>query len=110
MCLIDAIWNSFHVGNLVEFSMKKVELEIYHVFAKKLVEQGKAYVLYTIASEPATVSIIWGEATLIEMLQNSTDDDQNHYDLGGRRIYKTDKGVHIIRTAEGRLQGKKTIK
>ena len=60
------------------------------------VDQGKAYVLYTIASEPATVSIIWGEATLIEMLRNSTDDGQNHYDLGGRRIYKTDKGVHIV--------------
>ena len=74
------------------------------------VEQGKAYVLYTIASEPATVNIIWGEATLIELLKDSTDDSQNHYDLGGRRIYKTAKGVHIIRTPEGRLQGKKTIK
>ena len=61
-----------------------------------VVPKYKAYILFTIANQPDIVPIIWDEATSIRALTIDMDGDEKHYDLNGRRIYKTAKGVHVI--------------
>ena len=69
----------------------------------EVIPKNKAYCQYTIAGDqPGEISVIWSEATLIEMFKNAVEDHDYHYGLGGRRIFRTDKGVHI-------QQGKKSI-
>ena len=68
-----------------------------------VVPRGKAYVLYTIATDAEVVYIIWSEATLIEMVRKALQDDRSpHYDTGGRPVSKTSKGLHL-------QQGKKIL-
>lgn len=78
-------------------------VRFYKAAVGEVIPKNKAYCQYTVASEqPGEVSVIWSEATLIEMFKNAMQDEGNHYGLGGRRIFKTDKGVHI-------QQGRKTV-
>lgn len=60
-----------------------------------VVPKGKAYVLYTIASDDKLVDIIWSEATLLEMVRQALESDDHHYNIGGRLIHKSAKGIHI---------------
>ena len=67
-----------------------------------LIPQGKAYIEYTLGNIPDEVGVVFGEDTLIKMMKQVLDENEKHYNLGGRRIYKVDKGIHI-------LKGKKVV-
>jgi hypothetical protein len=56
----------------------------------------KAYCQYSIATEPATVGIIWDEETLTRIVEAALKgNDGTHYNLGGRPVQKNDKGIHL---------------
>ena len=76
----------------------------FYLMAKdEVVPKGKAYCQYTLSSQAATVDIIWSAASLINaMLRDINDPDTPHFDLQGRRIYKTDadtrdKKIHVVK-------------
>ncbi len=66
---------------------------------------NKAYLTYSGAL--AREFFLFGEATGIESIDHSPlTIDHSVYDLQGRRVAQPTKGVYIVRSAEGRLQGK----
>ena len=76
----------------------------FYLMAKdEVVPKGKAYCQYTLSSQAATVDIIWSAASLINaVLRDINDPDTPHFDLQGRRIYKTDadtrdKKIHVVK-------------
>ena len=103
--LIGTAFAPYIVGDDQVWLMNEDEEEAHFRRADKgfIVPKGKAYVLYTIATDAEVVSIIWSEATLIEMVRKALqDNDGIHYDTGGRPIHKAAKGLHL-------QQGKKMI-
>jgi hypothetical protein len=69
-----------------------------------VVPKAKAYCQYTMSGgQLPRVSIIWTDKTLVDAVKAAIEAGEFHYGLSGRRIYKTDKGVHLVR-------GKKIMK
>ena len=68
------------------------------------IDYGKAYLFYsgTLARE----FFGFDEATGIESVSLNDDENVEVYDLQGRRVSQPAKGLYIVRSAEGRLQGK----
>jgi hypothetical protein len=69
----------------------------------EVVPKGKAYCQYSLSGQPTEVAIIWSEETLINtLLRDINDNDAQHFDLQGRRIYKIDadtqgKKIHVVK-------------
>ena len=61
-----------------------------------VIPEGKAYIHYTLEDLPDVVGIIW-DTTLINMVKQAMEGDEKHFGLDGRRIYKMDKGIHILK-------------
>lgn len=69
----------------------------FHKAAQGLeIPRGKAFCRLYLPDGAKSVGIIWDEGTLVEMLRQSHGDGDRHYDLGGRLIPYSDKGVHVI--------------
>ena len=64
---------------------------------------NKAYLTYTAG---AREFFLFDEATGIEGVSVSDGENGEVYDLQGRRVSQPAKGLYIVRSAEGRLQGK----
>jgi len=62
-----------------------------------IIPEGKAYIHYTLEGLPDEVGIIWDDTSLINMVKQAMENDENHYGLDGRPIYKMDKGIHILK-------------
>ena len=77
----------------------------YKLKSGKTVGVGKAYLTYTAG---AREFFAFNEATGINSatLTNSEKVNNEVYDLQGRRVVNPTKGLYIVRSAEGRLQGK----
>ena len=60
-----------------------------------VIPEGKAYIHYTLEDLPDVVGIIW-DTTLINMVKQAMESDEKHFGLDGRRVYKMDKGIHIL--------------
>ena len=71
-----------------------------------VIPKGKAYCQYTISSgQPDEIGVLWSDLDLIEAVRAAlSDPNAPHYDLQGRRIYKTDEPgkLHVVK-------GKKVI-
>ena len=103
--LVGTAYAPYTVGDDQVYLLNEDQQEAHFYLADKgyVVPMGKAFVLYTIATGEENVSIIWSEATLIEMVQKALNDKDSHYNLGGQPMHKNAKGVHIN-------MGKKTVK
>ena len=76
----------------------------YKLSASGTIGANKAYLTYS----GATAREFFGfdETTGISATQNDNEKINNVYDLQGRRVAQPTKGLYIVRSAEGRLQGK----
>ena len=76
----------------------------YKLKSGKTIGANKAYLQTT---SGAREFFLFGDATGIETIDHSPlTIDHSVYDLQGRRVAQPTKGLYIVRSAEGRLQGK----
>ena len=73
------------------------DAHFYRAAKGTVIPEGKAYIHYTLEGLPDEVGIIWDDTSLINMVKQVMGDDDNHYGLDGRPIYKMDKGIHILK-------------
>ena len=73
------------------------DAHFYRAAKGTVIPEGKAYIHYTLEGMPDEVGIIWDDTSLINMVKQAMEDDENHYGLDGRPIYKMDKGIHILK-------------
>ena len=62
-----------------------------------VIPEGKAYIHYTLSDLPDEVGIIWDDTSLIKIVKQAMEGEEKHFGLDGRRIYKIDKGLHILK-------------
>ncbi|MBQ7647826.1 MAG: hypothetical protein IJS92_01965 [Paludibacteraceae bacterium] len=77
----------------------------YKLSSSGTIGANKAYLTYS-GGAGAREFFLFDEATGIEMPTVEDNADAVVYDLQGRRVQNPAKGVYIVRSAEGRLQGK----
>lgn len=73
------------------------DAHFYRAAKGTVIPEGKAYIHYTLEGLPDEVGIIWDDTSLINMVKQAMEDNENHYGLDGRPIYKMDKGIHILK-------------
>ena len=76
----------------------------YKLGASGTIGANKAYLTYSGAT--AREYFLFDETAGISTTQNDHEKINNVYDLQGRRVAQPTKGLYIVRSAEGRLQGK----
>jgi len=76
----------------------------YKLSASGTIGANKAYLTYSGAT--AREYFLFDETAGISTTQNDNEKINNVYDLQGRRVAQPTKGLYIVRSAEGRLQGK----
>ena len=76
----------------------------YKLSASGTIGANKAYLTYSGAA--AREYFLFDETAGISTTQNDNEKINNVYDLQGRRVAQPTKGLYIVRSAEGRLQGK----
>ena len=73
------------------------DTHFYRAAKGTVIPEGKAYIHYTLEGLPDEVGIIWDDASLINIVKQAMEDDEKHFGLDGRRIYRIDKGLHILK-------------
>ena len=76
------------------------EAKFYAAARGLVVPQYKAYCLLPQAT--GDVTIIWSEASLVNMVKATLENNDKHFGTDGRRIHSKEKGVHVV-------QGKKFV-
>ena len=83
----------------------------YKLKSDKTIGANKAYLTYDGTGSSAREFFLFDEATGIAPIDNGqwimdNEADAVVYDMQGRRVSQSAKGLNIVRSAEGRLQGK----
>lgn len=73
------------------------DTHFYRAAKGTVIPEGKAYIHYTLSDLPDEVGIIWDDTSLIKIVKQAMEGEEKHFGLDGRRIYKIDKGLHILK-------------
>lgn len=95
-------------NNYYVLNKKDAGVGFYKLSSTGTIGANKAYLVYTAGAREC---FLFSEATGISLTPNpSPEGEGSVYDLQGRRVSQPAKGLYIVRSAEGCLQGKNVKK